>query len=92
MYIDRMEVNMIIGVRRRNKTMGQVENTCKKCQKSTAQTVVRTHLWFSLFFISLFPYAKISSARCAICGTQIRVKNQQVDAWFPKQPPAAVNS
>ena len=79
---------IIVGSRRRNRVMGQLRYTCKKCQQDAFHSVVRTRLFFTAFFIPLFPIGKYSTARCNLCGFQEKVDNKEMDAKFPKQSAA----
>jgi hypothetical protein len=79
---------IIYGFRNRNKVLGQIEMGCAKCQRPTMQTIVRTRRWITLFFIPVIPMYKRTTARCNLCGLQMKVENAQADQWFPKQSTA----
>jgi hypothetical protein len=45
----------LFGVRRKEKTIGQVERPCSKCARPTVHTALELKSWFTLFFIPVIP-------------------------------------
>jgi hypothetical protein len=83
---------IIVGNRRRNKVMGQVRYTCKKCQQNSFHGIVRSRMYFTLFFVPIFPLNKITTSRCGLCGYQEYVNNKEMDEYFAKQGAGAPTS
>jgi len=75
-------VSIIYGSRSRNRVMGQMQNACPQCKKEGFQTVVRSHRWFTLYFIPLFPFSKKTIMHCNLCGFQYAMDNEQADSLF----------
>ena len=77
---------IVYGSKTVSKVIGQTRQACQKCQRETPHSVVRNHVWMTLFWVKLFPVSKKTVMRCSACGTQTTVDNAQADAWFPKAP------
>jgi hypothetical protein len=77
---------IIWGLRSRNKVLGQVPYTCQQCRRNGFHTIVRSRRWFTLFFIPIFPFSKVSTSRCNLCGVQMRIPNDRAEAFFAPQP------
>lgn len=77
---------IIWGFRSRNKVLGQVPYVCQQCRRNSFHTIVRSRRWFTLFFIPIFPFSKISTSRCNLCGVQMRIPNDRAEAFFAPQP------
>jgi len=71
---------IVYGLRTRSRMLGQISAVCPKCQRNTYHTVARATRWFTLFWIPIFPFRTITSARCNLCGLQQKVDGKQVDA------------
>lgn len=58
---------------------GVMIKSCDYCNTESAWqlTVVRT--WFTLFFIPIIPYSKMSCIMCPKCGSYIKITQEQFD-------------
>ena len=75
---------IITGYRTRNTVLGQVKYGCDKCQQRTFHTLVRPRRNFTVFWIPLFPLAKLTTTRCNVCGFQTYFDNKKADELFPQ--------
>ena len=83
---------ILYGTRRRNKVLGQTRYVCKKCQQDSYHGIVRSRMYFTLFFVPLFPVSKFTTARCGVCGYQEKVDNKEADRLFPNEKANATAS
>jgi ribosomal protein L37E len=75
---------IISGYRTRSNVLGQLKYTCDKCQQRTYHTFVRTRRSFTVFWVPLFPIAKVTTTRCHVCGFQTYFDNKKADEYFPQ--------
>lgn len=73
---------IIMGSRRANKVMGQLQSPCSRCRRQAYHTLVRSNRWFTLFFIPVIPFGKTTISHCNLCGYQTLIDNAQADAWL----------
>ena len=56
------------GWRSKAKALGQLENPCQKCSRSTVHAAIESKKWFTLFFIPVIPLGSKFVLRCGVCG------------------------
>lgn len=85
---------IVWGFRSRNKVYGQAQFVCSQCHQHSYHSFVRTQRWFTLFFIPVFPFSTTYISRCNMCGIQLRVPKEKVEALFApqQQPPLPVQA
>ena len=66
----------LLGVRRKEKTIGQVERPCSKCARPTVHTALELKSWFTLFFIPVIPFGTTYLTRCNFCGTKYKTTDE----------------
>jgi predicted RNA-binding Zn-ribbon protein involved in translation (DUF1610 family) len=76
---------IVYGYKTINNVMGQVQQPCPSCQRTATQTIVRSRVWLTLFWIKTFPMTKKTYMRCSACGAQSQIDSKQADAWFSQQ-------
>ncbi len=74
---------IVFGTRPRTKVLGQVQYSCPMCRQYSYHVVVRSHNWFTLYWIPVLTLKKRYISRCNFCGYQEQVDDAQVKRWFP---------
>ncbi len=65
---------IIFGTRYRVKQLGQDMQACLRCGRETVHTTLTRQMWFTLFFIPVFPISKNSTLQvCNLCGQMTEV-------------------
>jgi hypothetical protein len=77
---------IVFGYRRNNTAREQIQYTCSRCRQQAYHTIVRSHRWFTLFFIPVIPLGETTISSCNRCGYQTLIDNAQADAWFREAP------
>ncbi len=55
------------------------EIICPNCSNKTYLDLLQTKLWFTLFFIPIFPYKSKHYLICKICSRGLELTDEQVD-------------
>jgi hypothetical protein len=58
----------LFGLRRKAKVLGQVDQSCSKCNRQTVHSAIESQRWFTMFFIPVIPLGKSYAVRCNLCG------------------------
>lgn len=59
----------IAGANTRQKETGQTVQHCRWCHETTLQKFVEQRVWFTLFFLPIFPVSRLTVfMRCTVCG------------------------
>lgn len=53
---------------------------CPRCSNNVSYHLVRTRIWFTYFFIPIFPYKTEYNAECPICAYNIKLQGEEVEA------------
>jgi len=70
---------IIFGTRRMRKQLGVVLMMCARCHRPCAQTIVKIHTWFTLFFIPIFPFSTKYFTVCSMCGGAMSVEHSEAE-------------
>jgi hypothetical protein len=62
----------LLGIRRRAKSLGQLERSCSKCARPTIHTAIEAQKWFTLFFVPVIPLGSSFITRCNLCGLALK--------------------
>ncbi len=71
---------IVWGYRTRNKPLGQVQYTCRKCGRDAYHGILRSTRHFTLFWIPIVPIKNTTTSRCQVCGYQEKLEKEQVEA------------
>ncbi|MDX6692671.1 MAG: hypothetical protein QOF02_274 [Blastocatellia bacterium] len=74
--------SVIIGFgRRTTKYYGEVTSLkCPRCSNYVHYHLTHTRIWFTYFFIPIFPYHSEYRVECPICAQSILLQGEEIEA------------
>ena len=76
---------LIFGTRRVTKRLATILLVCSRCGRPAANHVTTTKLWFTLFFIPIFPISVKRRLVCTFCGGAVAIDKATAQQYVAQQ-------
>lgn len=57
-----------------------IEQKCVRCSSTMFYHLILLRMWFTYFFIPVFPYRKEFRIECPVCATGIQLQGEEIKA------------